>query len=63
MMNCELIDAHAHLTFEGLAENIEAVIARSKAAGVVGWVTVGTTMEENRKAVELAQKYEGCMRL
>jgi TatD DNase family protein len=58
-MNYELIDAHAHLTYEGLVENIEAVLARSREAGVVRWVTVGTTMEENRKAIELAQLYDG----
>jgi TatD DNase family protein len=58
-MNYELIDAHAHLTYEGLVENIEAVLARSREAGVVGWVTVGTTMKENRKAIELAQLYDG----
>jgi TatD DNase family protein len=57
MMN--LIDAHAHLTYEGLIDNIEAVLARSREAGVGGWITVGTTMEENRKAVELAQRFEG----
>jgi len=54
-----LIDAHAHLTFEGLIDNIDTVIVRSREAGVVGWVTVGTTMDENRKAVELAQRFEG----
>jgi TatD DNase family protein len=58
-MNYELIDAHAHLTYEGLVENIEAVLARSREAGVVRWVTVGTTMKENRKAIELAQLYDG----
>jgi TatD DNase family protein len=55
----ELIDAHAHLTYEGLIDNIDAVLARSREAGVVGWVTVGTTMAENRKALELAQRFEG----
>jgi TatD DNase family protein len=54
----ELIDTHCHLTFEGLAENAEAVIEHSKAAGVVGWITVGTDPQENQKAVELAEKFE-----
>jgi TatD DNase family protein len=58
-MNHELIDAHAHLTYEGLIDNIEAVLARSREAGVGGWITVGTTMEENRKAVALAERFEG----
>jgi TatD DNase family protein len=54
----ELIDTHCHLTFEGLAENVAAVIERSKAAGVNGWITVGTDPEHNRKAIELAERFE-----
>ncbi len=54
----ELIDTHCHLTFEQLAGDIEAVVDRSRAAGVVGWITVGTDPEQNRKAVELANRFE-----
>ena len=46
----ELIDTHCHLTFEQLADDVEDVVARSKAAGVVGWITVGTDSQQNRKA-------------
>jgi TatD DNase family protein len=53
-----MIDTHCHLTFEHLADDIEGVIARSRQAGVTGWITVGTDAEHNRKAVELAEKYE-----
>jgi TatD DNase family protein len=54
----ELIDTHCHLTFEQLADDVEAVVARSVAAGVVGWITVGTGSQHNRKAVELASRFE-----
>ena len=54
----ELIDTHCHLTFEQYAGNIEAVLERSRAAGVTGWVTIGTNTQENRKAVELAGRFE-----
>ncbi len=54
----DLIDTHCHLTFEGLSEDVAAVIERSKAAGVVGWITVGTDPQENRKTVELTNKFE-----
>jgi TatD DNase family protein len=54
----ELIDTHCHLTFEELAGDVEGVIERSKAAGVVGWITVGTDPQQNLKAVELADRYE-----
>jgi len=54
----ELIDTHCHLTFEQLAGDIDAVVERSMAAGVVGWITVGTDPQHNRKAVELAGRFE-----
>lgn len=54
----ELIDTHCHLTFDDLVTDIEAVLARSRQAGVTGWITVGTEPEHNRKAVELAERYE-----
>jgi len=54
----DLIDTHCHLTFDQLAGDVEAVVARSKAAGVTGWITVGTDTLHNRKAIELADKFE-----
>ncbi len=54
----ELIDTHCHLTFEQLAGDIEAVIERSKAAGVVGWITVGTDPQHNRQAIQLTEWFE-----
>jgi len=54
----ELIDTHCHLTFDDLIRDIEAVIERSRKAGVTGWVTVGTDPEHNRKAVQLAERFE-----
>ena len=54
----ELIDTHCHLTFEQLAGEIDAVVDRSRAAGVVGWITVGTDPQHNRKAIELANRFE-----
>ena len=50
----ELIDTHCHLTFEPLAGDIEAVIERSRAAGITGWITIGTDPQHNQKAIELA---------
>jgi TatD DNase family protein len=54
----ELIDTHCHLTFEDLACDIEAVLARSRAAGVTEWITVGTDPQENRKAIEFTERFE-----
>jgi TatD DNase family protein len=54
----ELIDTHCHLTFDDLFGDIDAVIERSIAASVTGWITVGTDISENRKAIELTHKFE-----
>jgi len=54
----ELIDTHCHLTFEELAGDIEAIIERSRVAGVTGWITVGTDTQQNRKVIELAERHE-----
>ncbi len=53
-----LIDTHCHLTFDDLSGDIDAVIERSIAAGVTGWITIGTDPQQNQKAVELAERYE-----
>jgi TatD DNase family protein len=52
-----LIDTHAHLTYEGLAERIDEVLACSLAAGVSRWITVGTKVDDNEKALELIGKH------
>ena len=54
----ELIDTHCHLTFEPLAGDVAAVVERSRAAGVSRWITVGTSREDGRKAIELAGQYD-----
>jgi TatD DNase family protein len=47
------------LTFEPLADDVPGVVARSRAAGVTGWITVGTHLEDSRRAVALAGQYDG----
>ncbi|MHC4464826.1 MAG: TatD family hydrolase, partial [Planctomycetota bacterium] len=46
------------MSFDELASDIDAVIERSKAAGVTSWITVGTDPQESQKAIELANKYD-----
>jgi len=53
-----LIDTHCHLTFEPLVDDVAAVVRRSRESGVTGWITVGTTLEDSRKAIELAAQYD-----
>ena len=54
----ELIDTHCHLTFDQLAGDIEAVLERSRVAGVTSWITVGTDIDQNKKAIELTEKFD-----
>jgi TatD DNase family protein len=54
----ELIDTHAHLVFEPLINDIDAVLQRSIDAGVTRWINVGTNIEENKKSITLAEKYD-----
>jgi len=54
----ELIDTHCHLTFEDLGRDIEGVLARSIAAGITEWITIGTDPQENQKAVGFAERFE-----
>jgi TatD DNase family protein len=52
-----LFDTHAHLHFPEFAADLEAVLERSRAAGVVGLVTIGTDRETNPAAVALAGQW------
>ncbi len=53
----ELIDTHAHLTFEPLFADVDNVLQRSRDFGVTSWITVGTDPDHNKKCVELADRY------
>ena len=51
-----LVDAHCHLTGEHLAEDALAdTLVRARAAGVSGFIAVGTDLEDSRRALRLAQ--------
>ncbi len=52
-----LIDTHAHLDYPDFAPDFEEVLARATAAGVTRIITIGTSIESSRRAVELAEKY------
>ncbi len=49
-----LIDTHAHLE---ILENLVEVLDHARAAGVTSIVSVGTSVETSRKAIEIAEKY------
>jgi len=52
-----LVDTHCHLDFPEFANDLDAVIKRAGAAGVGRIITIGTSVESSRAAVQLASRY------
>ncbi len=52
----ELFDTHAHLHFPEFADDLHAVLARARAAGVTGMLTIGTDVESSRAAIAIAAR-------
>ena len=52
-----LIDTHAHLDFPDFANDLEDVLRRAEEADVKRVITIGTSLESSRRAIELAEKY------
>jgi TatD DNase family protein len=50
-----LIDTHAHLDYPDFAPDFAAVLDRARQAGVERILSIGTSVESSRRAVELAQ--------
>lgn len=52
-----LIDTHCHLTYDGLVETQDAVLARAKAAGVMRFVSIGTDLADGARVIATVRKY------
>ncbi|MGI8431219.1 MAG: TatD family hydrolase, partial [Chthoniobacterales bacterium] len=52
-----LIETHAHLDYPDFAPDFDEVLQRAHEAGVTRIITIGTSLESSRRAVELAEKY------
>src|SRR6187551_4106084 len=52
-----LIDTHAHLDFPDFANDLEDVLRRAEEADVRRIITIGTSIESSRRAIELAENY------
>ena len=51
-----MIDTHCHLTYDGLHERVDAVIADAVSAGVDRMISVGTSPHDAAKAIALAER-------
>jgi len=54
-----MIDTHCHLTYDGLIERVDEVIAVARVAGVDRMISVGTSPDDARRAVALAERFAG----
>src|ERR1700736_1601027 len=52
-----LIETHAHLDYPDFAPDFDDVLRRATDAGVTRIITIGTSVESSRRAVDLAEKY------
>src|SRR6266481_3080185 len=52
-----LIDTHAHLDFPDFVNDLDDVLRRAEEVDVRRVITIGTSIESSRRAIELAEKY------
>ncbi|HAF02888.1 MAG TPA: TatD family deoxyribonuclease, partial [Spartobacteria bacterium] len=52
-----LVETHAHLDYPDFANDFDEVLGRATEAGVTRIITIGTSIESSRRAVDLAEKY------
>ena len=53
-----LIDTHAHLDYPDFVPDFAEVLQRATDAGVTRIITIGTSIESSRRAVELAESHD-----
>lgn len=54
-----MFDTHCHLNFAAFKNNLDEVIGDAKKAGVNYFVVPGTDYESSKRAIEIAERYEG----
>ncbi len=52
-----LIETHAHLDYPDFASDLHDVLRRATEAGVARIITIGTSVESSRRAIDLAEKH------
>jgi len=52
-----LVETHAHLDYPDFANDFDDVLRRATEAGVSRIITIGTSVESSRRAVDLAERY------
>ena len=52
-----LVDSHCHLDFPDFAAELDAVVARARAAGIGRMVTISTKVKKQTQLIAIAEKY------
>src|SRR5207249_4870833 len=52
-----LVETHAHLDYLDFVHDLDSVLRRATEAGVTRVVTIGTSIESSRRAIDLAERY------
>jgi len=52
-----LVETHAHLDYPDFANDFDDVLRRATEAGVTRIITIGTSVESSRRALDLAEKH------
>jgi TatD DNase family protein len=52
-----LIDSHCHLDFPDFAEELDAVVARARAAGIERMVTISTRVKKHAQVLAIAERF------
>jgi len=52
-----LVDSHCHLDFPDFAAELDAVVARARAAGIGRLITISTRVRKHAQVVAIAEKY------
>ena len=53
-----MIDSHCHLAAPEFKDDLDAVLAYAKAAGVERMICIGDTIDESERGVQIAEKYD-----
>ncbi|HWP27748.1 MAG TPA: TatD family hydrolase [Xanthobacteraceae bacterium] len=53
-----LVDSHCHLDFPDFVDELDAVVARARAAGIVRLITISTRVARHAQVLAIAERYD-----
>jgi TatD DNase family protein len=59
MSTARFFDTHAHLDYPQFANELTELVNRARAAGIEKIISIGTDLDSSRRAIQLAEHFEG----